>query len=197
MRDDGSDPTNDPPLSDPLPIVRLLTISYLGMLVVGSGIALYQGGLWARVIGESPSRGWLLGIGAGAGLILVSWLMALVIKPLREIIPELQSIFKDLSPSRVVLLAVLVGCAEELLFRGVLQSALGLVATSLIFGLIHIFPTFRLFPWTLFAIGAGFLLGWLYEETGGLLAPTVAHILVNGTNLLLISRRPGRRLTRP
>ena len=196
MRDDGSDPTNDPPLADPLPIVRLLTICYFVMLAVGSSIALYQGSLPERIVGVAPARDVLLGAGAGAGLVLVSWLMAVAVKPLREIILELQTIFKDLSPSRVVLLAVLVGCAEEILFRGVLQPALGLVATSLIFGLIHIFPTLRLFPWTLFAIGAGFLLGWLYESTGGLLAPTVAHILVNGTNLLLISRRPGRRLTR-
>jgi membrane protease YdiL (CAAX protease family) len=195
VRDDGSDPTQDLPLKDPLPLVRLLTTSYIAMLAIGGSIALYQGALPERIVGEAPVRDLLLGLGTGIGLILLSWCMAIVVRPLREIIPELQAIFKELSPPRIVLFAVLVGCAEEILFRGVLQPAIGLVATSLAFGLIHIFPTLKLLPWTLFAIAAGFLLGWLYETTGGLLAPTLAHILVNGTNLLLISRKPGRRLT--
>lgn len=85
-------------------------------------------------------------------------------------------------------LALASGLAEEALFRGALQPWLGLVAASLLFGCAHFVPRRELWPWTGFALLAGFGLGWLFDATGNLVAPVVAHIGVNGINL--------RRLTR-
>ena len=80
-------------------------------------------------------------------------------------------------------LAALSGVAEEAFFRGALQPQVGLVAASLIFGLAHFVPRRELMPWTGFSIAAGFLLGFLFDATGNLLAPVVAHAVVNAMNL--------------
>ncbi len=36
---------------------------------------------------------------------------------------------------------------------------------------------------------AGFLLGWLFEATGNLVAPVTTHVFVNAVNLRLLSLR--------
>ena len=78
--------------------------------------------------------------------------------------------------------------AEEAFFRGALQPQLGLPATSLLFALAHFAPRRDLLPWTAFALAAGFALGALFEATGNLVAPTLAHAVVNAINLWLLSR---------
>jgi len=88
-----------------------------------------------------------------------------------------------------VLLALASGIAEEMLFRGALQPAVGLVWASLIFGACHFLPRRELVAWSLFAALMGFALGALYEWTGHLAAPIAAHALVNGINLPRLARR--------
>lgn len=88
-----------------------------------------------------------------------------------------------------LLLALASGIAEEMLFRGALQPAVGLVWASLIFGACHFLPRRELFVWSLFAAAMGFLLGWLFEWTGQLAAPIAAHAVVNGINLPRLARR--------
>ncbi len=80
-------------------------------------------------------------------------------------------------------LAVASGVAEEAFFRGALQPALGWLPASLIFGLVHFVPRRDLLPWTGFALCAGLVLGGLFELTGNLVAPTVAHVVINAVNL--------------
>jgi membrane protease YdiL (CAAX protease family) len=90
---------------------------------------------------------------------------------------------------RCLLLAALSSVAEEALFRGMLQPRVGLVAASLLFGLAHLAPRRELLPWTLMSIAAGFLLGWLFDVTGNLVAPVVAHAGINAVNLRFVSAR--------
>jgi membrane protease YdiL (CAAX protease family) len=54
---------------------------------------------------------------------------------------------------------------------------------------VHFVPRREFLPWTGFSVAAGFLLGWLFESTGNLVAPIAAHALVNGVNLSLLVRR--------
>lgn len=89
----------------------------------------------------------------------------------------------------LVALAALSGVGEEMFFRGAVQPEFGLVAASLVFGLLHIGPGRRYLLWTVWAVGAGFLFGGLYALTGGVLAPVVAHVLHNAATLLLWKRR--------
>ncbi len=82
-----------------------------------------------------------------------------------------------------VVLAVASGVAEEAFFRGALQPALGWLLASLVFGLVHFAPKRDLLPWTGFALCAGLVLGALFEFTGNLVAPIVAHVGINAVNL--------------
>ena len=88
-----------------------------------------------------------------------------------------------------ILLAIARGMAEEMLFRGALQPAVGIVWASLIFGACHFLPRRELVIWSLYAVVMGFAFGWLFEWTGQLLAPIVAHSVVNGINLPRLARR--------
>lgn len=84
---------------------------------------------------------------------------------------------------------VLAPVGEELAFRGFLFSAakkggmrgVGYFGVSLIFAFIHFSPPIFL---SLFVLAV--VLTWLYEKTGGLFAPIVAHSLFNALNLGLL-----------
>lgn len=101
----------------------------------------------------------------------------------------LAAILGPLSLRSCVLLAAVSGVAEEALFRGAIQARTGLLVASLLFGCVHFVPRRELLPWTAFTFVAGFGLGALYEATGNLVAPVVAHAGVNAVNLRLLSRR--------
>ena len=90
-----------------------------------------------------------------------------------------------------VVLGLASGVAEEALFRGLLQPWLGYAAASLVFGLAHFAPRRELWPWTGFAVLAGFVLGGLFALTGNLVAPVVAHSCINAVNLRWLSKRYG------
>ena len=93
--------------------------------------------------------------------------------------------------SHCLVLSAVSGIAEEAFFRGAVQPRFGLVAASLLFGLAHFAPRRDLLPWTVFSIAAGFLLGALFEATGNLVAPVVAHAGINAVNLRYLSVRYG------
>jgi hypothetical protein len=61
-----------------------------------------------------------------------------------------------------------------------------LVASSVIFGLAHIGPMRRFWVWTVWATVMGLVFGLLYAATGELLAPVVAHVLINYENMHFI-----------
>ena len=72
--------------------------------------------------------------------------------------------------------------AEELLFRGLMLGSLSkhcnkwlaIVATSLVFGLVHGHPIA-----IIYASCLGILMGWLYCKTESLLAPIIFHMIYN------------------
>lgn len=69
-----------------------------------------------------------------------------------------------------------VALSEEFFFRGILQRRLGLIATSLLFGMAHL--GFREFPNWRFAIVAavaGVFYGLAYRRAGGIRAAMVTH----------------------
>ena len=99
---------------------------------------------------------------------------------------QVEEVFRPMTVSRAVQLALASGIAEELLFRGVLLPLIGFWFSSAVFGLLHRGP--GLGGWTLFAALAGLLLGGLFLLTGGLLAPAAAHVLINGIQLVRMAR---------
>ncbi|MDQ3864959.1 MAG: CPBP family intramembrane metalloprotease, partial [Actinomycetota bacterium] len=111
-------------------------------------------------------------------------------------LPPLREIFEEIGPrlvdgadsSSLVLVSIFSGVGEEAFFRGAIQQEFGLVAASLLFGLAHVGPDRRYLVWTAWAVAAGIVFGLLYEISGGLLAPVVAHSGHNAATLLLWRR---------
>lgn len=125
-----------------------------------------------------------LGLGGGAALLGVWNGMRIVSPRARELERRIGYLLGPLEPAEVVALALLSGFAEELLFRGAMQGSWGFFFTTLVFALVHTGPGPAYRWWTLFAAVAGALLGGLMLWRGNLLAPVVAHVVVNGFNLM-------------
>jgi membrane protease YdiL (CAAX protease family) len=104
----------------------------------------------------------------------------------------LQSVYRDFirhcSVLQLLLVAIMSGIGEELLFRGVLQTSItqwfggetrgiiiGIAITSLLFGLVH--PINKLYVFLCFVIGI--YLGLLFVWTGNLIVPIIIHSLYN------------------
>lgn len=106
----------------------------------------------------------------------------------RQLEARLAELLGPIDPSEVVGLALLSGFAEELFFRGAVQGSWGWLAATALFALLHTGPgpVFRL--WTLFAAIAGLVLAGLMIWRGNLLAPVVAHGLLNGINLARLAK---------
>ncbi len=134
-----------------------------------------------------------LGAAAAGVVVAISELFTARSRLGRRLAAELASVLGPLSIREIAVLAAASGVAEEAFFRGALQPRVGLVAASLLFGLAHLAPRRDLLPWTAFALLAGFLLGALFEWTGQLAAPLVAHVLVNAVNLHRLQRFRGSR----
>jgi len=137
--------------------------------------------------GPGPARPWLecvaWGVGAGLAVVGVSGVLSRATRWGRELSREMAAMLHGLRVPDAILLAFASGLAEELLFRGALQPRVGLWLAGLLFGLVHLVPRAVFLPWTVFAVLSGWLLGALFEATGSLLAPVVAHTVVNGINL--------------
>jgi membrane protease YdiL (CAAX protease family) len=151
-------------------------------------------GQGALAMGDSALFGLCAGVLTACGTVALGVLLYRLLPALRKISDELAPRLVDgAKRGDLVLVSVFSGIGEEAFFRGALQPALGLVATSVLFGALHVGPDRRYLVWTLWAVGAGFLFGLLYEWTGGLLAPMTAHVLHNAVTLLLWKRSRRKR----
>ena len=175
-------------------LYRLAWMFYLGLALAGGlWIGLRRGPIPLRLFVD-PSRWWLdIAVGAAAGLALLGCWEALrhllpAARGLEELLGELLG---GITAPQALGLAALSGFAEELFFRGAVQGAVGWLAASLLFALLHSGPGRALRLWTLFALCAGLLFGALMLWRGNLLAPVLAHFLVNAVNLYRLRGHPG------
>ncbi len=172
----------------PARIMRIAWMLYLPMMASALFMPA-QGGF--RV--PSPA---LLGQGLGAALVLGALVVGFSRWASRHtawgraLRAEFQGFLAGLDTRQVVVLALLSGLGEEILFRGVLQPWLGWVWASLLFGLLHAPIRRTLWPWSLFALAMGFLLAGLTEWSGTLWPAIVLHFMINLLNLHDLAR-PG------
>ncbi len=168
--------------------VRLAVVFYSALLIV----AVLLGALWDRnvfTLGDRPLLSLLIGVAIACGTVASGIILFRLVPALRKLCDELAPPLVDGARGRdLVLVSVASGVGEEVFFRGALQPVLGIVVASLLFGALHVGPDRRYLIWTLWAVGAGFLFGFLYLWTGGLLAPITAHVLHNAATLLLWKR---------
>lgn len=103
-------------------------------------------------------------------------------------------LFEHARPGAVVLVSLLAGVGEELLFRGVVQAGLvspltpfgAILIASVLFGAAH---AVSLSYWVLATL-MGIYLGLLYHWTGNLLVPIVVHALYDWVAIHFYLRRP-------
>lgn len=185
------------PAPDPRQLVRLALLFY----AVLAAVALVWIGWEGRPVGFASSeaarrgvqgtRDIAFGLGAGLALVAASRVFSERSAAGRALTDALAGLIGRPGPGACLLLAVASGVAEELFFRGTLQPRVGLAAASLLFGLAHFVPRRAFLPWSVFAAAAGLCFGLLFERTGNLLAPALAHVLVNALNLRWLARRGG------
>jgi membrane protease YdiL (CAAX protease family) len=195
-QDEPSHVSGAAPTPDPQRFVRTALIFY-GLMGCGAlfwrmampGQSILHPSIGAEATASSlpvaAFAGLMLGLAAvGVSELLTRW------TDLGEALADvLGESLAGIGPGDAVLLALASGTAEEMLFRGALQPAVGIVWASMIFGACHFLPRKELALWSLYAVLMGFAFGWLFEWTGQLLAPIVAHTVVNAINLPRLARR--------
>jgi len=194
------DPARRPP-AGPVRLVRL------GFLFYGSlfGVAwLWRAGLQGESLWlATPDSeiGWgrdgALGLLAAACVIVASNGLTRWVPAGERLARALAETVGPLRVRQAWLLALASGIGEEAFFRGALQPVVGLWWASLLFAAAHFVPRRELLLWSVFSLLAGLLLGGLYEATGNLLAPTIAHVVINGVNLNRLVRDYGGRSDSP
>ena len=164
--------------------VALAAVFYAVLLLAAAVGAL--GGRDAFALGDSTLFALLFGTTSASVTVALGVILYRLLPALRRLSDELAPRLVDGAKRRdLVLVSIISGVGEEAFFRGALQPDIGLVTSSLLFGILHVGPDRRYLVWTVWAVGAGFLFGLLYVWTGGILASVIAHVLHNAATLLL------------
>lgn len=131
----------------------------------------------------------LLGI-AGGGLVLAAdaGLSRLAPRVMTDQTGLNEKLFARRPLWHLTVICLVVSVCEELLFRGALQHAIGNYWTSVLFAAIHVRYLRHWLP-TLAVFAISYVLGWLFAATGTLLAPTVAHFLIDFANGYYLRRK--------
>jgi membrane protease YdiL (CAAX protease family) len=147
-------------------------------------------------------REWVVVVGFTVGAFLVRSVAVVAaaelgVQPAESNIANIELPFEVLAAILLPMMLLVVGPAEELLFRGVIQKYLREVASAraailgagLLFGGVHVFSLVQstgigtvVSLVVITAVGLG--LGWLYEYTGSLPAAMLAH---GGYNALIVA----------
>lgn len=162
----------------------------LAALVVGRLVGVHP---FTRFDFTAPALG--LGVLATVPLLLgLRWSLYTRWAPIARLVDfveeQLRPLFLGCSMGQLIILALLAGVAEEALFRGVIQPGLGrwlssgggLIATSVIFGLVHLLTM----SYAALAALVGLYLGTLLLVSGNLLVPMVVHALYDFIALMLL-----------
>jgi len=172
----------------------------VGVAIVFYGLLFAAALLWAWLEGRplalrSPGLEvpWLrdgsLGLATAAALVAVSRALTAATSVGRALADALARVLGRPGLGVCLALAAISGIAEEAFFRGALQPRVGLVFASALFAAAHFAPRREFLPWPFFAFAAGLAFGALFDATGNLVAPVVAHAGVNAVNLYWLATR--------
>lgn len=185
---EGADPAG------PSPAAVTLALCFQAVAFGGLGLLMR----WWRMPPYDPSRrssllgavamGLVAGVSALAATFVLSGLMALLGLDLeeQEWAVSLARDHPEALWSLAPLIVLVAPTIEEVFFRGYVfrllreevSAGVGYVVSTLLFGLIHFHP-----PALPVYLLYGLLLAWLYDRTSRLLAPVLAHMIINSTAL--------------
>jgi uncharacterized protein len=158
----------------------------LGLLIATAVLLLVIAQIWGALAGipvgapfHLNGKDFGLGVLLGLGIMGLSTAMYYVWPQYRKSADMyLSLVLKPLAPQDAIWVGLLPGLSEELLFRGIALPALGLVPSSLLFGVAHLLE-WRQWPYALWATGIGLLLGIATLWSQNLLVAVVAHVTTN------------------
>lgn len=171
---------------------RLAWVFYLVLAIAGLVWTGAQRGRLGIDLFVDPGSWWIdlgAGVALGGALLGLWWALRRGVAAARGLEEELARLLAPLAVAEAIALAVISAIAEELFFRGALQGAIGFLPAAVLFGLLHTGPGKGFRVWMLFALAGGLALGALVAVRGPLGGAIVAHLLVNGVNLVRLARR--------
>lgn len=181
-----------PTKQDMLPPLQLLYKSLLiygcmggiGLAVIAFGHKTLTTALSIPALPQAAMKLVVIG-GLGAGVLLIlSYFFEDWFASYRSLKAQVMHLLGPCSIPVGLSLAVLTVFGEELLFRGAIQPFLGLGLTSVLFGLLHMGKDGVVSAWSLWAVLAGLLIGWMYQATGSLWPCLITHFCVNVVSTL-------------
>ena len=171
---------------------RLLLVAIGGETALGLGALAWIDLRGLPLDAGPPFKSVAVGIASAALFALANFYLlrrapAVVgVRSIRRLYSEiLRPLFAEIRAVDIVLIGLAAGVGEELLFRGAVQAEFGVVPASLLFGAMHIGGSGTV-VFGCWAALCGLALGWLAVWTGGLLAPTVAHVVYDTLALAYI-----------
>ena len=93
--------------------------------------------------------------------------------------------FKNLKLIDLLLLSLIAGFNEEVFFRGLLFPRIGLILSSIAFGLLH-FPGKKYWIYAVWATGSAALFAYLFFLSNSLWLPIIAHFTNNFIGMILL-----------
>ena len=184
-------------LTKPQNIVPIAVVFELMLGLIGAGLAKWTGVNLQAMLQPTADSGWRGLLATLPMLILLVFLTRSLWPPLLELRRQVESLVRQLFGSAAVwelaLVAAAAGIGEEILFRGALQPLIaswstdlaGLIAVSLLFGVLHAASPAYFVLATLF----GFYLGWLAQAYNDLVAPMITHAAYDFAALWWVQRR--------
>ncbi len=181
-------------------VYRFAWIFYLIVAIAGALWVGWREGAIRPSLFFDPQGWWLdalLGVAVG-GLLIGLWrVVRRRLSSARELEEQLAELLGPLQRPEIIALALLSGFAEELFFRGAVQGAWGWFPATVLFTLLHTGPGSTYRAWTAFAGVAGLALAGLMLWRGNLLAPVLAHVVVNAVNLDQLAKKSGAEPSQP
>lgn len=121
----------------------------------------------------------VIGLPAGIAVVMIDLILMKYLPPsLYDDGGLNERIFKNRNIPHILIIAAFVAFSEELLFRGIIQTKVGLLLASLIFAIVH----YRyLFNWFLFLniVVLSFVIGMIYEWTDNLAVTILMHFVID------------------
>jgi hypothetical protein len=156
-------------------VLILLSLSLIYLVQKRSLIELFipKLNLWLELI---------IGIGLGLFLSLGIFFISQKITRFKALFNWIVGvIFDPLNYLGIFYVSCIAGISEELFFRGGLQPIIGIVPTSIIFGLLHMGFYKKLLPYGLYAFILSVVFGYLFLIIGDLYACILCHFMINFT----------------
>jgi membrane protease YdiL (CAAX protease family) len=127
-----------------------------------------------------------LGVGAAFIIISATRLAVFEFAWARRLHRDLRPIARDLSRGAILAIAIFSSVGEELFFRGLVVPTVGLWLGSVVFGLAHQIRGPSRVIWIVWASIVGLGFGAIFQLTGSLVGPILAHGLTNAFNLVYL-----------